>query len=272
MILIMQRIPRISSVNNAHNTTPAIEVSGVSFSYSDDPVLDDISFAVAPQSLCALVGPNGSGKSTLVKCITGLLAPSKGTVNVHCPHDHDGHSIGYVAQRHVVNQDFPINVFEAVSMGRVTGQKRWFTLTQHDKNEITHAIESVGLQNHIRCSLHELSGGQQQRVLIAKALASGPDVMILDEPTAGIDSASQELFRNALHHIISEHETTVLLVSHELSAVADIVDQIIVLKKKILFNGTPQELAAQGVSLGLHEHDLPMWLERVQSHSFKGTT
>jgi zinc transport system ATP-binding protein len=261
MILIMQIEPRITSVTHEHDY--AIDVSHLSFSYGNDTVLDDVSFSVLPQTLCALVGPNGSGKSTLVKCITGLLTPDSGHADVHCAHDHRGHSIGYVPQRHFLSGEFPLSVFEAVSTGRVAGNKRWFRLSHNDREKITHAIEAVGLSEHTRCRVDELSGGQQQRVLIAKAFASEPDVLILDEPTAGVDAASQDLFRDALDHIISEHNTTVLLVSHDLSSVASLVDHIVVLKNRVLFDGKPEELARQGVSLGLHEHDLPHWLERL---------
>jgi len=245
----------------------AIRAKELTFTYGNDPVLDDVTFNIAPKTLCALVGPNGSGKSTLVRCITGLLSPTHGTATVNCGHANKHHSIGYVPQRHVVADQFPVSVYEAVSSGRVLGQKKWFRLNAHDKEIILHSIESVGLGDHKDCRLNELSGGQQQRVLIAKALAGEPDVLILDEPTAGVDAASQELFREAISHTIKEHSTTVLLISHELSAVADLVDQIIVLKNKVLFDGTPHELIEQGVSLGIHQHDLPVWLEGLNSDS-----
>ncbi len=245
-------------------TTPAIEINNVSFSYGDAPVLDDVSFSIAPHSLCALVGPNGSGKSTLIKCITGLLSPSSGSITVrHTEEQKRGTGFGYVEQRQFVGNDFPISVREVVATGRVTGQRRWFRLTKSDHIAIDHAIESVGLSEHAHCSMSELSGGQQQRVLIAKAFAGEPDILILDEPIAGVDAASQNLFRDALTHIISEHSTTVLLVSHELSAVVDVLDQVVVLKNRVLFDDTPAALSADGISLGVHNHDLPMWLERL---------
>ena len=239
--------------------TSAIEIDHVSFSYGDNRVLDDVSFSIAPQSLCALVGSNGSGKTTLIKCITGLLKPQRGSITVH--HSNrttGGQGFGYVEQRHLVTNDFPISVSEVVGTGRVTGRHRWFRQSSEDKKAIEHAIESVGLKDHAHCPMSELSGGQQQRVLIAKAFAGEPDILILDEPIAGVDIESQKLFQQALTHIISEHETTVLLVSHELAAVADIVDQVVILKNKVLFNDTVEELSTQGISLGTHS--LPIWL------------
>lgn len=241
----------------------AIQVKGLSFSYGDERVIKDISINIAPKTLCALVGPNGGGKTTLIRCITGLLTPTSGTAKVYCSHSHTNHSIGYVPQRHFLGEHFPVSVFEVVSTGRVLGQKKWFHLNVNDKQVIDHAIESVGLADHMNCRLDELSGGQQQRVLIAKALAGEPDVLILDEPTAGVDSASQQLFHDAIAHTIKEHDTTVLLVSHDLSSVIDLVDQVVVLNNQVIFDGKPSELADQGVSLGAHDQGLPVWLESL---------
>lgn len=241
----------------------AIQVKDLSFSYGDEQVLVNISINIAPKTLCAIVGPNGGGKSTLIQCITGLLPPDSGTAKVYCEHSRTNHSIGYVPQRHFLGEHFPVSVFEVVSTGRVLGQKKWFRLNERDKKVIEHSIDSVGLADHMNCQLNELSGGQQQRVLIAKALAGEPDVLVLDEPTAGVDSASQKLFHDTIAHTIEKHDTTVLLVSHELSAIKDLVDQVVVLKNRVIFDGAPSELTDQGVSLGIHEHDLPVWLESI---------
>ncbi len=248
-------------------TEPAIEIQNVSFSYGDEPVLENVSFSVAPNELCALVGPNGSGKSTLIKCITGLLTPSAGKITVRNTQKNRGQQIGYVEQRHFIGNDFPISVKEVVSTGRVSGQRRWFRLSHDDHVAIDHAIDSVGLSEHAHCAMSELSGGQQQRVLIAKAFAGEPEILILDEPIAGVDAASQNLFRETLTHIISEHSTTVLLVSHELSAVVDVLDHVVVMKNRVLFDDTPDVLSHQGISLGVHNNALPVWLEHLDEQS-----
>jgi zinc transport system ATP-binding protein len=129
---------------------------------------------------------------------------------------------------------------------------------------VAHALESVGLTDLARTPLNELSGGQQQRAFIARAFASEPDLLLLDEPIAGVDAEAQRRFRDSLLHLISEHGSGVLLVSHELSAVASDLDRVVVLKRRVLFDGPPAELAAAGVSLGVHPEDLPLWLEELR--------
>jgi zinc transport system ATP-binding protein len=122
----------------------------------------------------------------------------------------------------------------------------------------------VGLGDLARRPLNELSGGQQQRAFIARAFASEPQLLLLDEPIAGVDAESQRRFRDSLTHLIEQHGAGVLLVSHELSAVASELDRVVVLKRRVVFDGSPSELAASGVSLGVHQEDLPLWLEGLR--------
>jgi zinc transport system ATP-binding protein len=129
---------------------------------------------------------------------------------------------------------------------------------------VAHALEAVGLSDLAERPVNELSGGQQQRAFIARAFASEPDLLVLDEPIAGIDAESQRRFRDSLTHLQEEHGAAVLLVSHELSAVAHDLDRVIVLRGHILFDGLPSELTAGGVSLGVHRDDLPLWLEGLE--------
>jgi ABC-type Mn2+/Zn2+ transport system ATPase subunit len=147
--------------------------------------------------------------------------------------------------------------------GRLAKQGWWRRARPADRAAVDHALESVALVGLRRQQLAALSGGQQQRVLIAKALASEPELLILDEPTAGVDAAAQRLFRDSLVHLVHEHGAAVLLVSHELGAVADDLDRVAVLKRRVVFDGPPAELAATGVSLGIHHEDLPLWLEEL---------
>ena len=243
-----------------------LEAERVSFAYTDEPVVEDVTLRVAPAEFCALAGPNGSGKSTLLRLLLGLLRPTSGRVRCFGvdPRDVDDRSrIGYVPQRHALQPELPATVAEVVAAGRLARQGWWRRRRPSDREAIAHAIESVALSELARRPVRELSGGQQQRVLIAKALASEPELLVLDEPVAGVDAESQELFRDSLLHLIRDHSAAVLLVSHELGAVADHLDRVIVMKRSVLFDGTPAQLTERGVSLGVHTEDLPLWLERL---------
>jgi zinc transport system ATP-binding protein len=239
-------------------------VRTVSFSYGREPVLDGVDLELRRGEFVALVGPNGSGKSTLARILLGLLQPSRGTVRlfgVDPRHLHDHWRVGYVPQRPSVERDLPATVEEVVSTGRLARSGWWRPLRAVDREAIRHAMVSVGLDGLRARRLAELSGGQQQRAFIAKAFASEPHLLVLDEPVAGVDAESQRLFRESLTHLIREHSAAVLLASHELGAVAQDLNRIVVLKRHVLFDGSPQELAGRGVSLGVHAEDLPLWLE-----------
>jgi zinc transport system ATP-binding protein len=241
-----------------------IESQGVRFGYDRDPVLQDVSLRVAAGEFVALVGPNGSGKSTLLRILLGSLKPERGTVRIFGtdPTAFDQRwRLGYVPQRPTLASEVPATVEEIVTSGRLSRRGWWRPLASTDRQAVAHAIESVGLADLATRPVTTLSGGQQQRAFIARAFASEPELLVLDEPVAGIDAESQRRFSDSLTHLIREHDAGVLLVSHELSAVAGIVDRVIVLKGRVLFDGTPRALMHEGVSLGIHREDLPLWLE-----------
>jgi zinc transport system ATP-binding protein len=242
-----------------------IEADGVAYAYRGTPVLDDVGFRVGRGEFVALVGPNGSGKTTLLRLLLGLTRPDRGAVRLlgRPPGELDDRwRIGYVPQRVVLPEALPATVVEVVAAGRLSRRGWWRRPDRADRDAVAHAIESVALEDLRDRRVQHLSGGQQQRVLIAKALVSEPDVLILDEPVAGVDVGSQRLFREALVHLVTRHGTAVLLVSHELGAVAGDLDRVVVLRHgRIAFDGEPAELRAAGVSLGVHDHDLPLWLE-----------
>jgi zinc transport system ATP-binding protein len=244
--------------------TALVEASHVSFAYGRDAVLDDVSLTVGSGEFVALVGPNGSGKSTLLRVLLGVLPPTTGTVRLfgRPPGELDRRwRLGYVSQRPSFPADLPATVEEVVATGRVAkvGWRR--RLRGADRDHIDHAIEAVGLSDLRHTLVGELSGGQQQRAFIAKALAGEPELLVLDEPVAGVDRESQGRFATSLTHLVDHHGAAVLLVSHELGAVAEHLDRVVVLKRRVLFDGPPADLAATGVSLGVHHEDLPLWLE-----------
>ena len=242
-----------------------LAADAVRFAFRGEPVLDGVTFSVRPGEFAALVGPNGAGKSTLLRILLGLLRPSAGAVRLlgvapeALP---DRWRVGFVPQRSTVSADLPATAREVVAAGRLARRGWWRRLGPDDRRAVDHALESVGLAELGERRVAELSGGQQQRVLIAKALASEPELLVLDEPVAGVDAASQGRFRDALVHLVREHHPAVFLVSHELGAVADDLDRVLVLRGgRLAFDGPPAELAATGVSLGIHASDLPLWLE-----------
>lgn len=250
---------------NDRASPPVLEAENVSFAYGAEPVLDGVSLSVAPGEFVALVGPNGSGKSTLLRCLLGLLQPSGGAVRLfgESPSELGRRwRLGYVPQRAGLARELPATVEEVVGAGRLArrGWRRRFDA--EDRIEIEHAMSAVALLEHRRRRVGELSGGQQQRAFIAKALAAQPELLVLDEPVAGVDAESQHRFRDSLTHLVAEHSAAVLLVSHELGAVADDLDRVVVMRRgKVYFDGPPADLVATGVSLGVHHDDLPLWLE-----------
>lgn len=194
-----------------------IEVRDVCFSYGTQEVLHNVSFAVAPRSLVAVVGPNGGGKTTLLKLVLGALAPRYGTVRVLGETPERARArLGYVPQSIPFDPRFPVSVREVVLMGRV-GKSRLGTYGRDDREAARQALARVRLAGFERRAFAELSGGERQRVMIAQALSGGSELLLLDEPVANIDpehaSLMYELFREL------SAEVTVMMVSHNLGVV-----------------------------------------------------
>ena len=242
-----------------------IHAEHLTFSYGGDVVVDDVSITLRRGEFLALVGPNGSGKTTLLKLLLGLLRPRTGHVEVFGTDPEAFRArwrLGYVPQRPALASDLPATVEEVVRTGRLA-RHRWGRRSRDDRDAIDHALGVVGLTELRRRRVSDLSGGQQQRAFIARALAADPELLVLDEPVAGVDTEAQALFRDALVHHVRTHTGSVLLVSHELGAVANDIDRVIVMKRSVRFDGPPSQLTAEGVSLGVHAKDLPAWLEEL---------
>jgi zinc transport system ATP-binding protein len=237
-------------------TGPVLLVgTGLSFSHGDRRVLDDVTLALPKGQLCALVGPNGSGKTTLVRLLLGLMAPQSGTVS----YPSGPMTIGYVPQRTRLDADVPATVAEIISTGLLASGRISRAVRAA---RVEAALKDVQMDDRSASRMGELSGGQQQRVLIARAIVRDPSLLVLDEPVSGVDSDSQRAFHDILERQVAKG-AAVLLVSHELSAVDDLLDRVVVLRhRRVEFDGAPSELSARGVSLGVHAHDLPVWLER----------
>ena len=231
------------------SAAPLLEATGVSFSYGRAPVLEHVDLRVVPGEFVALVGPNGSGKSTLLKLLLGSLTPSEGEVRLFGapPRRRQGPlaarlraatsrpGLGGPRDRRGDRRHRPARAPRMVA-----------SAAQGRPGRGAHALESVGLAEFAERPVNELSGGQQQRAFIARAFASEPELLVLDEPIAGVDAESQRRFRDSLVHLMRDHGAGVLLVSHELSAVANDLDRVVVLKGTVLFDGPPSRAHRRG--------------------------
>jgi zinc transport system ATP-binding protein len=212
-------------------STPVIELEHGVVGYDDRPVLHDVSLTVDAGDVVAILGANGSGKSTLVRAALGMLPLTAGTLRLFgtpLARFRQRSRIGYVPQRVGAASGVPATVTEVVSSGRLSRRGLLRPARPADRSAVEEAIATVGLTDRRREPVAMLSGGQQQRVLIARALATEPDLLVLDEPTAGVDAASQVAFAAAISRFIASGGT-VLVVAHELGPLQDLVSRAVVL-------------------------------------------
>ncbi|MBS4209095.1 metal ABC transporter ATP-binding protein [Bacillus sp. FJAT-50079] len=239
-----------------------IEVRDVSFRYDRDNVLEHINLTVPKGAFLGLVGPNGSGKSTLLKLILGLLKPQEGEVTLFGQPQgkfKEWNRIGFVSQKaNSFNSGFPATVYEVVASG-LTGKVGLFRfIGKARKKEILSAIDSVGMGAFINRNIGELSGGQQQRVFIARAIVSQPDVLILDEPTVGVDAKNVKAFYDMLDVLNKALGITLLLVTHDIGTITNKVTHVACLNKHLHFHGETNEfeqLDADQLS-SIYHHDV----------------
>lgn len=211
---------------------PMVEMIDLCFSYAGQEVLSDINFTVHARDFIAIIGPNGGGKTTLIKLILGLLKPSGGIVRVNGKTPGRGGAvIGYVPQQINHNHNFPASALDVVLMGRHTPRKRWSFRNGEDRQAAFEALEKMGMEKFADRKITDLSGGQRQRVLIARALVTGPDLLVLDEPTAGIDTKGQAIFFNLLKTL--NKELTILVVSHDLLVVSSFAKSIACVNRRL---------------------------------------
>ncbi len=226
-----------------------LRLSGVSFSYDRQPVLEGVDLEVAAGEFLGLIGPNGSGKSTLVRLALGRLSPDAGRVYLFgepVEKFRKWHRIGYVSQKsNSFNLGFPATVYEVVASG-LTGKLGLFRrIGVKERALIRETLERLGLSDIAGANIGRLSGGQQQRAFIARALVSRPDLLILDEPTVGVDEESVERFYRLLRRLHREEGLSILLITHDIDAVVAAADRIALLNRRIRFYGDPREFAAR---------------------------
>ena len=235
-------------------------MKNVSFSYGSQNVIEDVTFSVSKGELIGLVGPNGGGKTTLLKLIVGLLKPGAGRIEVVGTADKKP-TISYMSQNaQRIDPNFPATVKEIIETG-LYGKLGFFgRLSNSDKLAIETAIKNVGLAKLKGSQITELSGGQLQKVFIARALVSNPSILILDEPTTGVDAEGEEAFYMLMKRINELYGVTVILVSHDVYALIDHTDRLMFLNKKLLYDGKPKELDSSRLLnlLFYHKHSKEM--------------
>ena len=242
--------------------TPVLSLRSAAFGYGERAAVSDVTLDVQPGEVVALLGPNGSGKSTLVRGLLGLNDHLGGQVSMFGTPIGDFHEharLGYVPQRHTLSASVRATVEEVVAIGRLPHQGWFGRQNDRDRAVVREALELVGLADRAREDVSTLSGGQQRRVLIARALAAEPDVLIMDEPTAGVDTASQQVLSQVLARLAARG-TTMVIVTHELAALQGIVGRILLVSAgRLAFDGTPADFAREQSAYALahdgHHHD-----------------
>ncbi len=240
---------------------PVIEIKDVFAGYDGYSVLEDINLTVHETDFIGLIGPNGGGKTTLLKVILGLLKPTRGSVRIMGKTVEDGRcAVGYVPQVVEMDREFPIRVWEVVQMGLLGCRKPFQRISATEREVIRHALTQVDMLEMEQRAIGELSIGQRQRVYIARALATSPSILILDEPTASVDPQIAASVYDMLAQL--NQTITILMVSHDMNAVSAYVKTIGCLNKTLHYHGTKEitEEMAQAMyecPVDLIAHGLP---------------
>jgi len=238
----------------------AIVCRNLLFSYDVKPVLWNVNITIPEGDFVCVVGPNGSGKTTLLKIALGLLKPTSGTIEIfgQAP-DRSRGRIGYVPQHPRLDPLFPVSAMDVVLMGRLGRARSWGAWGFDDREQAMRALDEVGLVDQSERHFASLSGGQQQRVLIARALAGEPDLLLLDEPTAGLDAHVEEGFYRLLQEL--NQRLTIMLVSHDLGFVSGFVRTVVCVGQEVVVHPTSEitgqviaDLYGSDMRLVRHDH------------------
>lgn len=234
-----------------NSLNPLVIVENVSFSFGGTEVLRDVSFSISPGDFLALIGPNGSGKTTLIRVILGILRPTGGRVLLMgegVEQFTQWKRIGYVPQKAThMDPYFPASVREVVAMGLISSKSFPRLLTRQNELAIDRALEQVGMKELKGRRIGELSGGQQQRAFIARAIVNGPDVLFLDEPTAGVDADTQERFYDMLAELNRRGGLTIVLITHDFGTITKHVNKVACLNQRLVFHGTHEAFCSSPV-------------------------
>jgi zinc transport system ATP-binding protein len=241
-----------------------VELEDVDFAYRAVPVLERINLTVEPGDFLGIIGPNGSGKTTLLRIMLGLLPPQRGAVRLfgHPPASfRQWGRLGYVPQKATLDPALPVTVHEVVATGLLPSLGLFGRIGGAERKRIAEVLGQVGMEIHAGARIGALSAGQQQRVLIARALVSKPELLILDEPTGGVDPEAQTSFYALLHHLNRERDVTLVLVSHDIGVVAKEVTKLACLNRRLVFHGRPGDFLSDAALTALYGPSV-----RVVSH------
>lgn len=240
---------------------PIIRFDHASFGFPGVIALKDLTLTIHAGEFVGVIGPNGSGKTTLCKAVLGLMAPLEGQLDIFdCACDelrcHHRAKIGYLPQKGTVDRNFPVTVLETVMMGRYGAMGLFRRPGAADRSIAMEALGHVGMESYKDTALGHLSGGQQQRVFIARALAQQPQVLLLDEPTTGLDITTQHNVIELVEHLHEELGLTVLLVTHDINMIRARVDRLILLKTRLYAAGLPADVLKPDILREVYGKDL----------------
>jgi zinc/manganese transport system ATP-binding protein/zinc transport system ATP-binding protein len=227
---------------------PLVELNEVTFGYGAQPILEDICLHLHPGQFAALVGPSGAGKTSLLKLILGTLQPARGEICIHgqALNGRPAPQVGYVPQLETVNWNFPATVEQVVLMGRVSRSGLWPWPSAETKHRLHETLDRLSIGDLARRHIRDLSGGQQQRVFLARALIAEPDLLVLDEPTTGVDMRTAENVLRLLADL-NQAGMTILMTTHDLNAAAAHLPWVICLNRHVIAQGAPDEVFTEDI-------------------------
>lgn len=247
----------------------AIDVENVTVNYGPIAALLDVSVQIPRGKMIGVIGPNGSGKSTLIKTILGFVRPEVGKIRIlGRPVEETRGWVAYVPQRGAVDWDFPITVREVALMGRYGFRRWWSNMHHEDYVAADEALAKVRMTEFAKRQIGQLSGGQQQRVFLARAMAQDADVLLLDEPFAGVDAATESAILEALNETKRQGKT-VIVVHHDLSTATAYFDLLLLLKQRLYAFGTPEQVLEPGLLGDVYEGNLKLFAKMAKSAETK---
>lgn len=240
------------SLQVPHGGSPCLEFRKTSYTYGVQPAVRDVTFQVKHGTMAAILGPNGSGKTTLLKLALGLLHPSKGDVLLFGDPSKKFRGwgrVGYVPQRaDAADGDHPATVYEVIAQGMYRGPDPLAFFRFREGGEVLSAMETVGIADLADRRISALSVGQRQRVLLSRALVRQPDLLVLDEPVAGVDAAAEEQFYELLRRLNQEKNITILMVTHDIGAVIREATTVACINRTLVYHGSPHSLTREELS------------------------